>query len=266
MLPSRYALAVFFSCTIPFVASPARAGDPKGDDDDTYASMEADTLFKQGVARMLKGDYEEGCPAIEHSYALDPRPGTLFTLGECEAQRGRLATGVRHLSRFVEVVDALPAANQARYEARKETAEKRCAELAPLVPKLVLRLPPDAPWTTEIKLDGELVELRTLGVPHPVDPGAHTLTVQVPGNKATEVRATVAKGETKTLPLVVDVAAKPCAPTEAMATRAGGGCAGCAVGGEDTPLGTLALVVLGAVAALFKARRNRAPLTRTLPV
>ncbi len=254
LLP-RIALAVFSLAALA-LASPAAADEPKGDDDDAYASVEADTLFKQGVERMLKGAFEEGCPAIERSYALDPRPGTLFTLGECEAQRGRLATAMLHLGQFVEIVGALPPARQARYAPRKASAEKRVVELAPLVPKLVLRLPPDAPWTTEIKLDGELLDLRKLGVPHAVDPGTHTLTVQVPGTQAREVQATVAKGETKSVALPVEVPAKPCAPAGATASPSGGACAACSVGSERPAAEGLTAALLGAAALLLRRRRR----------
>ncbi len=256
MLLPRIALTVFSLAALALAASPAVADEPKGDDEDAYASLEADRLFKQGVERMLKGEPEEGCPAIGRSYELDPRPGTLFTLGECEAQRGRLATAVLHLGRFVEIVSALPPARQTRYAPRKASAEKRCVELGPLVPKLVLRLPPDAPWTTEIKLDGELLDLRKVGVPHPVDPGTHTLTVQVPGDKAHEIKATVAKGETKSVALPVDVPAKPCAPTGAVAPPSGGACAACAVGSERAPAEGLIPALLGGLALLLRRRRR----------
>ncbi len=251
---SQLLLIVFFSSAASFASSSAAADEPRVDDD-PYTSTEADTLFKQGVARMLKGELEEGCPAIEHSYELDPRPGTLFTLGECEAQRGRLATAVRHLRRFVDVVAALPAARQSRYAARMTSAEKRCAELEPLVPRLVLTLPPDAPWTTEVELDGERVDLGTLQAPRQVDPGTHTLTVQVPGNRATSIQASVVKGETKAIPLPVELPAKPCAPAAEMATNAGG-CAGCTVGSEDAPSGAPTLILLCGLGALLRARRR----------
>src|SRR6185503_14320298 len=54
----------------------------------------AGALFDQGVAYMEENRFDRACPAIEVSYWLDARPGTLFTLAECEAERGRLAMAV----------------------------------------------------------------------------------------------------------------------------------------------------------------------------
>jgi hypothetical protein len=49
----------------------------------------AGALFDKGVADMQAGHYSSGCPAIEESQELDPHPGTLFTLAECQAKWGR---------------------------------------------------------------------------------------------------------------------------------------------------------------------------------
>ena len=59
----------------------------------------AKALFDRGVEQLEAGHFNRACPAIEKSYQLDPRPGTLFTLAECEAKRGRLATAVQRARR-----------------------------------------------------------------------------------------------------------------------------------------------------------------------
>ena len=54
----------------------------------------AEALFSKGLADMEAGRYDAACPAIGESYRLDPRGGTLFTLAECEAKAGKIATAV----------------------------------------------------------------------------------------------------------------------------------------------------------------------------
>ena len=73
-----------------------------GDEEDP-----AEKSFQRGTAAMAAGRFDEACPAIEESYKLDPRPGTLFTLAECEAQRGRIATAVKRYQDYLAFYTAL---------------------------------------------------------------------------------------------------------------------------------------------------------------
>lgn len=242
-------------------AAPAAALNQKPqEDDDPYQNVEADTLFKQGVAAMLKLDFETGCPAVARSYELDARLGTLYTLADCEAQRGRSATAVAHFNQFIALVEALPSARQLRYLSRKSRAEKRRAEIEPEVPKVTLTLPPDAPWTTVIKIDGKPIEIGMVGKPLPVDPGPHVFTTEAPGCQMSEVRESVEKAEVKSISLPLQMPAKTCqvvvAPPPAKEAPAGGCAAGCAVGEKDAPPAG-ALAGLCALVGLI-ARRTRA--------
>src|SRR5262245_38544408 len=102
-------LSVFVLCLIaPRIAG---AADP------------AEEAFDRGLALMKEGRFDEGCPAIAESQRLDPRPGTLFTLSECEARRGRIATAVAHYKEFVALVDALPKDKRERQKKRAEVAQ-----------------------------------------------------------------------------------------------------------------------------------------------
>lgn len=237
----------------------AHAAEPGPDEDDPYSSAEADALFKEGVAGMLKSDFEKACPLIGRSLKLDPRLGTLYTLAECEIQRGRIATGTAHLRSFIDQVNALPDSKQGRYEARKVKAEKRYAEVFPQVPKVILSLPPEAPWTTQITLDGEPLDLRNLTEPHPVDPGSHVLTTRA-GGKLSEVQISCEKGESKSLRLPLDLPVRPCDPSSCAPppVRAQGGCAACSVGRAEAGEESWALLAFVGAGALAMRRRARA--------
>jgi hypothetical protein len=248
-----------------FVAIPAAAGDDPYDDedDDPYAVEDAGSLFREGLASMNALDLEAACPKLDRSYHIDPRPGTLYTLAECEARRGRLVTAVAHFKQFVTLVDSSPAWKQRQYQARKEKAEKRRAEIEPSIPTLTLTLEPDAPWTTVVKLDGAAIELSALGRARGLNLGPHAITVQAPGGKLVELRVDLAKEEKKQLTLSAGLPPKPCVapalPTNVQPVPIRGGCAGCAVGDGDVGARGASLIAVVCALACFARRRRRAP-------
>jgi hypothetical protein len=157
----------------------------------------AEVSFDRGVEHMEGGRFEQACPLIEESYRLDPRPGTLFTLAECEAQRGRIATAVARYGEYLRMYDALPPERRAAQGTREREAITKKSALEPHVPKLLLVLPEGAPAGTIVKRDGAVVEASSLGVALAIDPGEYVVTTQAPGGPVTENRVMVARGERK---------------------------------------------------------------------
>ncbi len=191
----------------------ALAGPARGED----AVAAAKRSFTEGLASMQAGDFEKGCPAIEASYKLDPRPGTLFTLAECEAKRGRLSTAVARYEDYLSLYSRLPEEQRRKQGDREATALRQRDALRPQTPELTLRLPPDAPKGTVVTLNGNDVEPEKLGLPLRVDPGEHVVTTQAPGGSVTEIKVSIGKGEKR--PIFLDVAALDPAP-QAKAPRA----------------------------------------------
>src|SRR3954462_7468167 len=54
----------------------------------------SDKLYQEGLAKMLEGAFGVGCPKLAESQRLFPRPGTLFTLAECQAKSGKLVAAI----------------------------------------------------------------------------------------------------------------------------------------------------------------------------
>src|SRR5438477_5379956 len=79
----------------------------------------AEALFNKGLADMQAGHYDTGCPSIAESYRLDPRPGTLFTLAECEAKGGKLATAVARYEDYLQLFARLTPDQQAKQKGRE---------------------------------------------------------------------------------------------------------------------------------------------------
>lgn len=146
-----------------------------------HADDTAERLFQEGLDDMLAGKYDTGCPALAESYRLDPLPGALFTLAECEAKWGKLATALAHYRDYLSRVQGMSRAGQAKQRQRVGVAEAQVEALERQAPRLVLRLVEAPPPGTVVRRDGKRVPLSQLGLPILVDPGKHDLEVAVEG-------------------------------------------------------------------------------------
>jgi hypothetical protein len=189
--PHSVAVAIVTCFTL--CASSARAVD----------ADRAKELFDRGVVDLEAGRYDTACPAIEESYKLDPRPGTLFTLASCQEKWGRIATALRRYDEYLAAYAALSPDKKAKQGDREQVSRAQKAELAKKVPELTLALPPNVPAGTRVTRDGVALEPNELGVPLRVDPGDHVIVTQAPGAPASTVHVTMAAGERKGIALVV---------------------------------------------------------------
>ncbi|MGK3959900.1 hypothetical protein WMF38_43485 [Sorangium sp. So ce118] len=167
----------------------------------------AEELFNKGLADMEAGHYDTGCPAIAESLRLDPLPGTLFTLAECEAKLGKVATAVARYEDYLKFFARLSPEQQQRQFGREAVAAAKKAELRPRVPLLTIVVKPPVPAGTEIMLDDVELAQPSLGIPLPVDPGEHILTTQAPGGAVTKSRVTLSLDEKRTVELMVELPA-----------------------------------------------------------
>ncbi|MDI1451721.1 hypothetical protein [Polyangium sp. 6x1] len=161
----------------------------------------AEALFQRGVEEMKQAKYITACPAIAESQRLDPRPGTQFTLAECHALAGKLATAVVAYEDFLRMVAGLPVWQQGKYLDRVRLAEGQKAALGPQVPRLILVYPKDPPAGVRVFRDGTELSWVSVGIPLPVDPGEHVVDLEVPGKPRIERRILLAKGEEKSVDL-----------------------------------------------------------------
>lgn len=192
----EFALVLSFAC---FFASNASAED----------SATAGALFEKGVAEMQAGHFESACPAIEESQRIEPRPGTLFTLAECHAHWGKIATASARYQEYVDLVSQLTPEQQQRHKARAEIARAQLVKLRPLVPTLTLALPKDAPAGVSVTRNGQALSAAALGLSLPVDPGDYVIVTRVPGAPDREARVSLQLGESKTVQLEAQASAAP---------------------------------------------------------
>src|SRR5580658_735634 len=98
---------------------------------------EAETLFREGRNLARAGDWAAACPKFAESHRLDPAPGTLLNLADCEEHLGALVKAREH---FKLAAFAFP-----KGEKGQQAAVQRAAALDKRVAHLTLRLGPGVP-------------------------------------------------------------------------------------------------------------------------
>lgn len=169
-------------------------------------SAASEALFHKGVAEMEVGRYGTACPALAESQRLDPRAGTLFTLAECEAKGGKIATALAHYSDYVGLVSQMAAAESARHRDRAAIAQAQIERLRPQVPHLTIVVPSGAPKGIVVKRNGVALMGVSLGMALPVDPGEHAIVTRLPGGQERTQKVTVRLGESKRVQVEVPAA------------------------------------------------------------
>lgn len=157
----------------------ARAAEPA--DPPAIDVTAAAAQFDRGLAAMNANNLDEACPAFAESVRLDPRPGAIFTLAECEFRWGRVASAAAHYDDYLARYGRLSADQQRQQQEREAIARQKRAELQSKIPTLTIRLPKDAPNDTVVKRDGIALGAPSLGVALSIDPGAHEILVEANG-------------------------------------------------------------------------------------
>src|SRR5690349_17832828 len=143
-------------------ASTAFAGDPAA----------AREQLKIGYTLAQGGKCAEALPHLQESLRLDAKAITLINLADCEEKVGKLTDAMSHW------VDARARAQSEGNAGIHEEAERRAKELDPRLARLTIRLAPTAPPDAKVERDGIVLGVPSMGIPLPVDPGAHTVTVK----------------------------------------------------------------------------------------
>ena len=238
---ARRAGVVFVLGGIVLSASPAAAQqrtDP----------VAADYIFREARKSVAAGDYAKACPMFAESLRLDPGAGTRMNLADCEEHIGKIASAWEH---WREAFDDM----HGKMDARSARAQRKIAALEKRLPRLTLKLEPAAVKDAKVERDGVEIGAATLGLPIPVNPGAHAIVVHAA--KHEDRKYTIDVKESQLAELVVGMGAEvPDAPlpptavakpeTPVKATSSGGKTAGFALLG----LGGIGVAV-GAVTGIM---------------
>jgi len=195
-------------------SAPLRAEEP----------AEAETTDGKGAADSIEADlaagrFKEACSALKQRYLQEERPVTLFRLAECYEKWGRIATAAATYDDYLAAYDKLTDSQQKEERRREEIASKQREVLEARVPKVILRLPRDAPSDTVVKRrpfeDGPLVAVA-VGIPLPIDPGEHVLTTEVPGRASALTKFTVQERDKRNIDVEVPSASDKIEPTNRL--------------------------------------------------
>ncbi|MBN1607654.1 MAG: hypothetical protein JW940_13535 [Polyangiaceae bacterium] len=159
------------------------------------AEAEAEVLFARGLQSMRRGEFQAACPALAESYELEPLPGVMFTLAECEAAWGKLATAIRHYESFLSELPSMAPDRRETFDERRRLALEKLTALGAIVPMITIEVAREAPPKLVVKLDDATVTSSSFGVGRPVDPGDYVVTAEVAGQKPWKRQLTVAERE-----------------------------------------------------------------------
>jgi hypothetical protein len=132
---------------------------------------------------------------------LDVKAITLINLASCEEKTARLADALGH---WVEARSRAQAEGNAGIE---QEAEKRAKALEPRLPKLTVVVA-NAFADIEVTRDGVALGAASMGVPLPVNPGAHVLVVHAKNREDAPVSVSLVEGENKRVELTLGAAKK----------------------------------------------------------
>lgn len=222
----------FFGVTSVIVQLAGSAGAQPARD-----SAAAEALFEAGRTDVSKGDFVAACPKFAESHRLDPAPGTLTNLADCEERLGHLALAWTH---WREALDLLAADDP-----RRPTVQDRTSAVDKRLPRLTLRIKEGTLTAAEqdtvtLKKDGVALSAKSLGVPLPVDPGTHSIVLAVSGRA--EASHTLMVGESSRETLILEPGApvaseKPVPVPESAPAPMWPGYVGLGVGGVGLVLG-----------------------------
>lgn len=181
----------------------------------SLSAQDAGALFDRGVDALEAGKFAEACPLLDESYRLEPKPGTLFTLAECEAKNNQPAMATRHYEEYLRQIEGLPPAQRGKHTERQQKASDAIKKLEPRIARVTLV---GAPADAEVTLDGKPIESARLSSPLAVDEGSHSAVVRRQGaERTTTFQAQAGSAPRVTLEVPAPPAAASSAPPPASA-------------------------------------------------
>ena len=159
-------------------------------------------LFKEAAELIKKGRWEEGRERLERSLMLKQAPITHFSLAVAQRKTGQLVEALESFRAFL----ASPAEKATdRYRA---PAEQAVRALEPRVAKVSLLIRPKDPPELAVTIDGVEVPVAALDQMRLVNPGGHVLQVIARGFREATHSFQVGEGETVSLVVALEPAAR----------------------------------------------------------
>jgi len=214
--------------------------------------------FRAGLQHARAARWEEALESFERSWGIAEVPTTLLNLAGAQVQTGRLVAGAESYRRFLDMATS---GRAARYRSQ---AEEALEEVEERIPSIVIEVD-DLAEGDRLSVDDDDVRSGVVGVPFPLDPGEHVVTVSRGGAVVATETVTLEEGEERTVSLSAPEGSLPSVDGSTLDEERG---SEALAGPEDdddgggvlaSPLfwtGVGAVVVGGVVAALLISSRG----------
>jgi hypothetical protein len=165
----------------------------------------AQTLYDQGLTLRDGGDDAGATKLFELAFAKVPSPIIGLDLAREYEKLGRLLDALK----IVETIAAMPRLPEEteRSTAARAEAAKLGVTLPPRIATLTVTVSGPGSDTATVIVDGAVVPPSAKGQPHKMDPGTHVIVIA--SEKELRREVTLAPGETRAFPIVLEAAPAP---------------------------------------------------------
>lgn len=157
--------------------------------------------FEAGRVMYEAKDYALACASFRQSYECDrAKPGRVFALALCEEELGRVSTAAGLYREYLALYEGLPPPRKQDHEVRARMAEEKLPALSIVIPRLTVARK-RAPEGSRVTLDGNALPDGDIGRELDMDPGEHTVTLEIGGKRVIEQRVSLKRGDKKVVEL-----------------------------------------------------------------
>jgi hypothetical protein len=182
--------------------------------------MAARELAMSGAEAFDKQDFATALDRFQRAESLYKVPSISVMLARCFARVGRVVEAVDKYEETLRVPLDAAAPEAFQRAVADATAEVEAARAR--VARLELRLPADAPAGVVVTLDDRPVPAALLGVPTPVNPGAHHLAARAPGRAPYAFDVVLPEGGRQNVEISLEPSSQQAAPVTSPGPRASG--------------------------------------------
>ncbi|MES1187332.1 MAG: hypothetical protein ABUL60_26180 [Myxococcales bacterium] len=172
---------------------------------DAGTRMAARELAESGAEAFDRQDFATALDRFQRAESLYKVPSISIMVARCFARTGRVVEAVDKFEATLRVPLDAAAPDAFQRAVAEATTEVEAARAR--VARLELRLPTDAPADTVVTLDGKPVPPALLGVPTPVNPGAHRLVANALGRTPYSLDLVLPEGGRQEVAISLPVAA-----------------------------------------------------------
>lgn len=194
--------------TLALAAAPALAQAPAPRPAAESAKDEARSLADEGEKLFQAGDYKTAVLRLRQADSKFPAPTIKLLLAEVHEKLGQLVEAQALYRRVAG--EKLSTATSAEFREAQATAAAAVARLDKAIPRLELVVVGDPVNVAMLVLDGEALSAEALSEPVRVNPGIHSLQIQIVGAALETRSVSVREGEMRRV--VINTTAPAAAP------------------------------------------------------